>query len=283
MIEINFSKKLSGINLEISTNIENFEFVSIFGKSGAGKTTFLRILAGLETPDSGSIIVDGEVWFDSSKKINILPQKRGIGFVFQDYALFNNMSVRENLEFVIKDNRIIDELLEIVELKKFQNRKPTTLSGGQKQRVALARALVKKPKILLFDEPLSALDNEIRIKLQDVIVKLHEQFQTTSFLVSHDISEIFKLSNRVLTIENGHIVKNSSPYNTFAKQKTSGKFSFVGEVLEIKKGEILSLLTIQIGSNIVQTAISNDEIIEESSKVLISTKAFNPIVMKIAH
>ena len=130
----------------------------------------MRLIAGLETPDSGVIEVDGEVWFDSGKKINLPPQRRSIGFVFQDYALFPTMSVRDNLLFAAESaqqRHNVDELLELIELTNLAHRLPSTLSGGQKQRVALARALVRHPKILLLDEPLSALDPTMRQKLQD--------------------------------------------------------------------------------------------------------------------
>ena len=138
----------------------------------------MRLIAGLETPDSGVIDVDGEVWFDSGKKINLPPQRRSIGFVFQDYALFPTMSVRDNLLFAAEtaqQRHNVDELLELIELTNLAQRLPATLSGGQKQRVALARALVRHPKILLLDEPLSALDPSMRQKLQDELALIHER------------------------------------------------------------------------------------------------------------
>ena len=169
MITIHINKELQSstgeMPLNVDISLEAGSLLTLFGNSGAGKTSILRMLAGLFEPDSGKIIVNDRVWFDSENKINIQPQKRNVGMVFQDYALFPNMTVKQNLEFALQKrqrNVIVTELIEIMELGILQNRKPHTLSGGQRQRVALARALVPKPEILLLDEPLAALDNEMR-------------------------------------------------------------------------------------------------------------------------
>ncbi len=180
-------------------------------------------------PDYGTIHVDNEVWYDSESSVSLTPQQRGIGLVFQDYALFPNMTVRKNLEYSLdskKNFRIIDSLLEIMILENLANRKPNSLSGGQQQRVALARVLVRKPKLLLLDEPLSALDIEMRSKLQDEILKIHHEFNITTILVSHSFAEIFKLSNRVFLIDKGKITKIGNPADIFIDRKLSGKFKF---------------------------------------------------------
>lgn len=290
MIELNFTKALYTadgiINLKVNKEINKGDFLTLFGKSGSGKTTLLRILAGLETPQSGKIVVDKEIWFDSSKRINLLPQKRNVGFVFQDYALFPNMSVRKNLEFALRNkNEIkkIDQILEIMEIKNLSNMKPELLSGGQKQRVALARTLMTNPKILLLDEPLSALDTTMRLKLQDELKLIHQKFNITSILVSHDISEIFKLSNRVLKINLGEIQKDGTPNELFSNQNISGKFKIVGEILSIKKSDILYILEILSNNEIVKATAVEDEIkdLKIGDKILLSSKAFNPIVNKI--
>jgi molybdate transport system ATP-binding protein len=157
--------------LKVDLEIANNELLCLFGHSGAGKTTLLRILAGLFTPDRGFISFNGEVWYDSVKKINLPPQKRNVGFMFQDYALFPNMTVRRNIEFAqkIRNAEEVDSLLSHFGLEALQKQYPAKLSGGQKQRVALARALAAKPNLLLLDEPLSALDYEMRLNLQDEI------------------------------------------------------------------------------------------------------------------
>jgi molybdate transport system ATP-binding protein len=218
MISINITKKLFGasgeLNLKFDTKILPQEFVTIYGPSGAGKTSVIRMLAGLLEPDSGHIEVAENIWFDRSKKINIKPQLRNIGIVFQEYSLLPNMTVRGNLEFALEKNqskKIVDELLELTELKLLHDKKPGLLSGGQKQRVALARALIRRPKLLLLDEPLSALDTEMQTKLQDYILQVHQQFNLTTILVSHDLNEVIKMSKRVLILENGQIKKDGLP------------------------------------------------------------------------
>ena len=290
MIEIDIIKPLYTadgiINLKVNKKINKGDFLTLFGKSGSGKTTLLRILAGLETPQSGKIVVDKEIWFDSSKKINLAPQKRDVGFVFQDYALFPNMSVKKNLEFALKNkNEIkkVDEILEIMEIKNLSNMKPELLSGGQKQRVALARTLMTNPKILLLDEPLSALDTTMRLKLQDELSLIHQKFNITSILVSHDISEVFKLSNRVFKINLGEIEEDGTPNELFSNQKISSKFKIVGEILSIKKSDILYIIEILSNNEVVKATAVEDEIkdLKIGDKILLSSKAFNPIVNKI--
>lgn len=290
MIEIDIIKPLYTadgiINLKVNKKINKGDFLTLFGKSGSGKTTLLRILAGLETPKSGKIVVDKEIWFDSSKKINLAPQKRDVGFVFQDYALFPNMSVKKNLEFALKNkNEIkkVDEILEIMEIKNLSNMKPELLRGGQKQRVALARTLMTNPKILLLDEPLSALDTTMRLKLQDELSLIHQKFNITSILVSHDISEVFKLSNRVFKINLGEIEEDGTPNELFSNQKISSKFKIVGEILSIKKSDILYIIEILSNNEVVKATAVEDEIkdLKIGDKILLSSKAFNPIVNKI--
>ncbi|MDD2697600.1 MAG: ATP-binding cassette domain-containing protein [Arcobacteraceae bacterium] len=290
MIKINIKKELNTsdgkIILAIDKEIQNGDFLTLFGKSGSGKTTLLRIIAGLETPDSGEIIVDDEIWFSSSKKINLPPQKRVVGFVFQDYALFPNMSVRKNLEFALpdkKEKKKVDEILEIMELSNLANAKPDNLSGGQKQRVAVARTLMRNPKILLLDEPLSALDMEMRLKLQDELLEIHKRFSITSVLVSHDISEVFRLSNRVFKIALGEITDDGTPTKVFSDQNLSGKFKVTGEILSITKSDILYVIEVLANNEIVKiTAVKSDiENLKIGDKVLLSSKAFNPIVTKI--
>lgn len=290
MIEIDIIKPLftadGVVDLSIKKEINKGEFITLFGKSGSGKTTLLRILAGLETPKSGKIVVDGEIWFDSSKKINIPIQKRNIGFVFQDYALFPNMSIRQNLEFALKNKKEInrlDEILKIMEIENLSNMKPQNLSGGQKQRVALARTLMTNPKILLLDEPLSALDNSMRLKLQEELAFIHKKFNLTSILVSHDIGEVFKLSNRVFKISLGKIIEDGTPSEVFSNQNISGKFKIVGEVLNIKKSDILYVVEVLANNEIIKvTAVENEVTnLKIGDKIILSSKAFNPLIIKL--
>lgn len=290
MIQINIIKPLhtaeGTINLTVNKEIQNGDFLTLFGKSGSGKTTLLRIIAGLETPQSGQIIVDGEIWFDSSKNINLTPQKRNVGFVFQDYALFPNMTIQQNLEFALdnkKELKRVKEILNIMEIENLANMKPENLSGGQKQRVAVARTLMTNPKILLLDEPLSALDNSMRIKLQDELLAIHQRFNMTSILVSHDITEVFKLSTRVFKISSGEITEDGTPSSVFTNQNISGKFKLIGEVLSIKKSDILYIVEVLAHNEIIKVTAVEDEVksLNIGDKLLLSSKAFNPIITRI--
>lgn len=288
MIFINITKHLESaegtINAVFELEITDGEFLTLFGPSGAGKTTLLRMIAGLEQPDSGKIEVDDEIWFDSTQRINLPPQKRNIGFVFQDYALFPTMSVRENLLFAASSESskfFVDELLELTALSNLSHRRPDSLSGGQKQRVALARALVRQPKILLLDEPLSALDSAMRLKLQDELSLIHTRLGVTTLLVSHDIAETVKLSNRLAQIEAGKIIRIAKPLEIFNTHALSGKLQFVGEILSIQYDAPIYLITLLVGHSIVKTVVSAEEAesLKIGEKTIVASKAFNPILM----
>lgn len=203
--------------LKVDVEIPENELLCLFGHSGAGKTTLLRILAGLNNPDKGFISFNGQVWYDSAKKIYLPPQQRNVGYMFQDYALFPNMTVRKNIEFAqkIKNQEEVDKLLQLFGLETLQKQHPAKLSGGQKQRVALARALAAKPNLLLLDEPLSALDYEMRLNLQDEILKAHQMLNSVTLLVSHDKEEVHKLSTTVITLRNGVITAQGKPEEVF--------------------------------------------------------------------
>ena len=281
MIEIDINKKLHGAEAEMELNlqlkIEEGEFIALSGKSGSGKTTLLRVLAGLDDAE-GSIKVGGVSWQD--KKHSLAPQKREIGFVFQDYALFENMTILENLLFVKKDKVLAQKLLEITELTQLKNRYPNMLSGGQKQRVSLCRAMMQRPKLLLLDEPLSALDADMRIKLQKEILTLHKEFQTTTIMVSHDPSEIYRLASRVVVLNLGKVINDGIPKDILLKTNGSQKFSFEGELLEIKKVDVIQVAIVAIGQQLVEIVVSDDEVknLEIGQKVNLSTKAFSPIL-----
>jgi len=283
MIKIDIHKDLHGIDrdidLDISISVKRGSFVSIFGESGSGKTTFLRILAGLEKA-KGKIEIGGEKWLEGEKSLP--PQKRGVGFVFQDYALFPNMSVLENLLYIKDDKKRAEHLLEIVHLKEYKDRYPSTLSGGQKQRVALARAFMGEPKIILLDEPLSALDPSMRARLQQEILALKSEFDATVFMVSHDPSEIYKLSNFVLSLKDGKMTAFGTPKEILLKTSGSQKLSFEGELLDLIKKDVIYVAIVSIGKQLVEVVLSENEAkrLKIGSKVRVSTKAFIPILDK---
>lgn len=290
MIEIQLKKILKSSSgemlLNIQTSLEEGKFTTVYGKSGAGKSTLLMLLAGLIKPDEGFLSVAGQTWTDTSKKIHLPPQKRNIGYVFQEYALFPNMTVRENLLFALvkkQPKSIIDKLVEIIDLGQLQDRMPLTLSGGQKQRVALARALVSKPKLLLLDEPLSALDHEMRVKLQSYILEVHREFKLTTILISHDVSEIIRLSDFMIEMDHGEIIRKGDPASMFTNDRVNAKFQFTGEVIKMVKQDFIVIVTVLIGKDLVKV-ISNDkeaETLQIGDRVLIASKAFNPIIHKI--
>lgn len=281
MITIDVQKELLGslgkMDLSIKLSIEKQSFVALSGQSGSGKTTLLRILAGLESA-KGRIVVDDEVWLDAKKSLP--PQKRGIGFVFQDYALFPNMSVLENLLFVKKDVNLAKHLLGMTELSELAHRSVMSLSGGQKQRVSLCRAMMNRPKLLLMDEPLSALDPSMRTKLQHEILMLHKEFETTTIMVSHDPSEIYRLSSRVIVLSQGKVTHDGFAKDVLLKTQGSQKFSFDGELLDIVKVDVIYIAIVAIGQQIVEIVLDESEAkaLHVGGEVRVSTKAFAPMI-----
>ncbi len=268
-------------SLELKLTIPRFGFVTFFGKSGVGKTTLLRMIAGLTNPDSGYIRVNNETWFDSDKKINIKPQQRNIGFVFQDYALFPNMTVKEHLLYAqfYKEKEYVSELLDIFHLRGLCERKPDKLSGGQQQRLAVARALARKPQILLLDEPLSALDNETRTILQDEILQAHNRFSATTLLVSHDVNEVVKLSDYVYCIENGAITNQGQPKSIFYNTNNNTKVQIEAQILGIQN----TVLTISINNKISTIEVSESEArgLKVNDSILITSQVQDPIISKL--
>lgn len=284
MITIDVSKELLGsmgkMELDVNLAIDDKNFVALSGQSGSGKTTLLRILAGLEDA-KGHISVDGEMWLDGTHAL--APQQRGIGFVFQDYALFPNMSVLDNLLFVRKDKALAHQLLELTELSELASRKPATLSGGQKQRVSLCRAMMNRPKLLLMDEPLSALDPLMRNKLQHEILTLHKNFGTTTLMVSHDPSEIYRLSDRVVVLSQGKVIQDGDAKSVLLRTQGSQKFSFEGELLDIIKVDVIYIAIVAIGQQIVEVVLDGSEAkdLHIGDNVSIGTKAFAPMIQKV--
>ena len=283
-IYINVSKSLFGVQkkmkLEIELNIEKNDFLAISGESGSGKTTLLRIIAGLEEAN-GEMRVGDEFWLNKNKFMP--PQKRKIGFVFQDFALFPNMNVLENLLYVNKDKKLANKLLEMVGMKNLSERYPNTLSGGQKQRVALCRALMRKPEILLLDEPFSALDEKRKEELQNELYIFHKEFNLTTIMVSHSSTEIYKLANKMIEIKNGKIIKKGTPKEILLKTRGSEKFSLKGKIIDIIKADIISIAVVSLGSHIVEIVISQKEAqkYKKNDEIVISTKAFHPNIKGI--
>lgn len=211
--------------LDISFQWQSGHLLAIYGPSGAGKTTLLRILAGLTPVDTGYIEVEGERWLDTDRRILLPTRRRPIGFVFQDFALFPNLTVRQQLEYALpdqKDKTVVPELLSLMELDELHNLRPALLSGGQQQRVALARAIARRPRLLLLDEPLSALDDDMRNKLQAYILKAHRHYKLTTLLVTHHLPEVYRLADEAVLLEHGRISGQGTPANLFPATPLTG-------------------------------------------------------------
>ncbi len=274
------------MSLAVNTTIAKGELVALFGESGAGKTTLLRVLAGLASPDRGRIVFGDTVWFDSEKQVNLPPQARNVSLMFQDYALFPNMSVEQNIQFAQprENQQKVTELIDLFGLTELRKRKPSKLSGGQKQRVALARALAREPQLLLLDEPLSALDAGMRAALQDEIAKAHRFMGITTLMVSHDLGEVFRLASHVLYIENGLITRTGKPEEVFSDDSVSGKVQITGQIASIEKQDTVNIVTVISGSNQIIKVIAFDSDLENlkiGDQVMVYSKAFNPIISKL--
>ena len=217
---------LDNISLEISKG----EFITLLGSSGCGKTTTLRIIAGLEQPDAGS------VWLDGREVTGLEPNQRDVNTVFQNYALFPHMNVAENIGYGLKLKKVpkseirkkVSQMLELVQLEGYEKRKPSELSGGQKQRVAIARALVNNPKILLLDEPLGALDLQLRRAMQIELKHLQKKLGITFIYITHDQEEAINMSDRIAVMRDGRIEQIGTPDEIYNHPKTSYVATFVG-------------------------------------------------------
>ncbi|MGL1888756.1 MAG: ATP-binding cassette domain-containing protein [Reichenbachiella sp.] len=241
------------IELNLSADWSENQIIAIFGKSGVGKSSLLRMLAGLMQPDQGHIKLGDHTWYDSSERLHIKSNKRPIGFLPQDYSLFPNMDVLKNIKYGLKDKNdltLVNQMIDIAGLGDLLQRMPANLSGGQQQRVALVRALVRKPKLLLLDEPLSALDNEMRIKLQEAILTLKNIVSTTIVFVSHHLPEVFKLADQVMVIEEGVFTKQGTPSEVFFSMEHEPN-TMTGEVLAVENHDNIQSMKVLVDGKIV--------------------------------
>ena len=249
MLELkNVKKSYDGtpVLTDISLNIEDGEIVSILGPSGCGKTTLLNLILGIVDSDGGQIIYNGE---DITK---VPMEKRGFNIVFQDYALVPNLNVYQNITYGLRNNpeisskEEVEDLIDLLGLEEHLNKRIGQLSGGQKQRVALARTMVMKPKILLLDEPLSALDGVIKESIKDRIKTIASQYNLTTIIVTHDPEEALTLSNRVMIINEGQIAQFGRPEEIISRPENGFVEKFILNQLEIKKNNIFTLFAGQL-------------------------------------
>ncbi len=240
---VNLNKKYNGqIVLEdISFDIKSGEFISILGSSGCGKTTLLKILIGIEKSDTGLILKD-DIDITNRK-----PSERGMGLVFQNYALFPNMNVWNNVAYALRAHHLpkeeikkrVDDVLSMVGLTQFAIKKPGKMSGGQQQRVAIARTLALNPDVILFDEPMAALDADIRMSLRKEIKDLQKKLNTTMIYVTHDQEEAFSLSDRIIVMNDNHIVQYDTPNNIYKHPENDFVRQFVVKHLDEKAKAII--------------------------------------------
>ncbi len=290
MIQALLHKTLLGqdgpLNFQVALNIQEGEFICIYGPSGAGKSSLLRMLSGLMPPDEGEIIVNSTTWYNSDYNVNLKPQARDVSFVFQQAALFPNMTVAQNLQFALKNTKQTKHLENLISYAKIDGlltRKPQSLSGGQKQRVALIRALAQQANVTLLDEPLAALDQSARLALQELIYKLHKETKQTLIMVSHNLAEVIKLADRVYCLDQGKITKQGTPDALFLKSSKSNQISFVGEVLKIdtvaNPPELWALLP--SGQVKIQVDLATIATLQVGDKIELSTTHFKPDIYKI--
>ena len=244
MLELkNIEKSFDNVNVlnHVNFSVEDGEIVSILGSSGSGKTTLLNIILGITQPDSG------EIFFDTHDITKVSMENRGFNIVFQDYALFPNLNAYENIVYGLRNKpnistpEEVQELIELLGLKEHLNKNIEQLSGGQKQRVALARTLVMKPKILLLDEPLSALDGVIKESIKDKIKQIAKEYHLTTIIVTHDPEEALSLSDKVMIINGGTILQYAKPDEIINSPSDKFVTEFILRQLEIKRNNILAL------------------------------------------
>lgn len=257
MIRIDLNKQLKGSGgtymLRLKQEFEQGQFVCFYGKSGSGKTSFIRMIAGLMRPDSGSLQVHDSLWFHQEKKIDIPPNLRSTSLAFQHYALLPHLTVRQNLEFALNkgedDTRLL-RFAKIGELTKLFRHFPNHLSGGQRQRVALIRALLRRAQILLLDEPLSALDYEMRLRMQTLIEEEVNNSGQSVFMVSHDPAEIVRLSNHLIVIEEGEAIYSGLPLKYFEEESTNNQ-QIRGTIIHINRDCTPISLRVLVGDRVL--------------------------------
>ena len=248
----------------ISLDIEDGEIVSILGPSGCGKTTLLNLILGIVEADEGQILFNGEDLTD------VPMEKRGFNIVFQDYALFPNLNVYQNITYGLRNRpgistqEEVDDLIRLLGLEEHLNKRIGQLSGGQKQRVALARTMVMKPKILLLDEPLSALDGVIKESIKDRIKTIAKEYNLTTIIVTHDPEEALTLSDRVMIINDGQIAQFGDPEEIISKPGNGFVKRFILNQLEIKKNNIYKLFAGQLRSQTRQDAADQQNVLSRN-------------------
>jgi molybdate transport system ATP-binding protein len=265
-LSVKLLKKVKGFTLDVEWEIGN-EVAVLFGSSGAGKSMTLQLIAGLMEPDAGFIRSNGNIFFDKSSGINISPQQRSLGYVFQDRILFPHMTVRENIAYGLKrksreqrDTRVSDMIRQF-RLEGLENMPPSQISGGQKQRVALARALIERPKALLLDEPFTALDSSLRFEMRKLLQEVRNEFDIPVVLVTHDFEDVYLLGNHIMIYIDGRVEQAGERDDIFQKPQSRRVAEFLGlknlfRAKVIRKDERLHRLILEVDD--LQFSMSTD-------------------------
>jgi len=282
MLEVKIKRQLPGFSLDISFAI-NQEILAILGPSGSGKTMMLHCIAGLTQPDAGYINLNNKVLFDSAAKINLSPQKRRVGFVFQNYALFPHLTVYENIAYGINDRTKpeirdrVAQLLEKMNIRELAQRYPRELSGGQQQRASLAKALAPEPELLLLDEPFSALDTVRKERLELELAELQRSYQGNMLFVTHDLAQGYKLGSRMAVFDAGRIIQFDSkekvicsPANRMVARLTGVKNLLPGTITQIQ-GENIRVVVPELGREL-QVVTENNSNLEVNQRVTIGIR-----------
>ena len=271
-LEVDITKKLDGFFMHMQFRAEQ-EIFAILGASGCGKSMTLKCIAGIEKPDEGRIVLDGKVLFDSEKKINLPPQKRKVGYMFQDYALFPHMNVSDNVGYGLKIRKVpkaeiaerVEQALRLVQLEGYGKRMPDQLSGGQKQRIAIARAVINEPKVLLLDEPLGALDLKLRRQMQLELKRLQKQLGITFIYITHDQEDAINMSDRIGVMHEGILEQLGTPNEVYYQPQTSYVADFVGNANILhKNGETFAIRSENILMN-GEAACTQEAVVVEKS------------------
>jgi len=284
---ISIKKVFSGsFELDAAFTLPQGKITVVFGPSGSGKSTILRLLAGLDQPDSGSIVHGEKVWFDSGGGIDLRPQARPVGFLFQDLALFPHLTVKENIAYCLPKNeaeRRVAELLAMINLSGKEGKYADELSGGERQRVALLRALARQPELLLLDEPFSALDGPVKKSLYDEVLEIHRQTGFTAVIVTHDVAEAYRLAEHAVILKEGRVTREGSPEEVFLGKTLSTRIQIPMKVIGMESDEIHTLLTVEEGRRTFRVFIDNDEAeeIAVGDEVIVAAKASEALVFKL--
>ena len=262
---------------ELNLQILNNSFITLLGPSGCGKTTILRMIAGLETPTEGRITIGGKVVYDSERGVNLPPDKRNVGFLFQNYALWPHMTVYQNIAFGLENlkwerkkiNDRVQELLTMLRIEQYENRYPSELSGGQQQRVAIARTLAPGPKVLFLDEPLSNLDAKLRLEMRAELKRLHRDTNSTFVYVTHDQQEAMTLSTMVCIIDKGRLQQYAPPLQMYISPNNLFVADFLGNPsMNFIEGHLSENGTVAFGGIRARFDVSNAVRLGEQDVIL---------------